>query len=118
MELRYSEIKEGSKDAYKSAYERRKDSLLNTFHFHLNDHTSHEKFDFTEEISVYISFIIILIENKKDFSFLVKETLPLINKVDKEKIKKELYHEDYKNFEEDFNKASHTITKKYSDKLE
>ena len=111
MELKYSEIKEGSKDAYISSYERRKDSLWNTFYSHLNDHISHDECNFTEELSVYISFIIILIENKKDFSFLVKKVLPLINDTDKEKIKKELDNEDYYEFEKDFDKVSRTIEK-------
>ena len=108
MDLTYIEIKESSEDTYINSYERRGETLTDTFYSHLDDHISHEECDFTEELSVYISFASILIENKKDISFIVKEMLPLIKKADTNKIKEELNIADYKTFENDL-----TLVKKY-----
>ena len=111
MELKYSEIKESSQDAYNDSDEEQGYDLYNTFYFHLNDFTCHEKCNFTEKLSVYISFTVILLENNEDYSFLKEELTVLLKEANKEKIKKELDNEDYYEFEKDFDKVSRTIEK-------
>ncbi|WP_321388943.1 hypothetical protein [uncultured Enterococcus sp.] len=79
MELRYEEIKESANDAYERLYINAEYPLEDTFYAFLGDFELNENYDKTEETSLYVSFVTLLIEKKQNFDFLRNELVDLIS---------------------------------------
>ncbi|MGX7420746.1 hypothetical protein ACWOFR_18395 [Carnobacterium gallinarum] len=79
MELRYEEIKESAIDTYERLYINAKYPIEDTFYAFLGDFELNENYDKTEETSLYVSFVTLLIDKKQNFDFLRSELVSLMS---------------------------------------
>lgn len=79
MELRYEEIKESAIDTYGRLHINAEYPIEDTFYALLGDFELNENYDKTEETSLYVSFVTLLIEKKQNFDFLRSELVSLMS---------------------------------------
>ena len=105
MHFKYMEIKDSALDDYNELRRGEKKPLYNIFYAFLEDisNSIHKTHNQTEKISIYISFISILILKKEKYAFLEKELDEIINSINKEEIKNEIGEEEFREFENDLN---------------
>lgn len=105
MNFKYTEIKESALDDYNELRKDKKEPLYNIFYAFLEDvsNSIHKNHNSTEKISIYISFVSILIFKKENFDFLNDELEEIIKLINREKIKNEIGEEEFREFENDLN---------------
>ena len=105
MHFKYTEIKESALDDYNELRKGEKEPLYNIFYAFLEDvsHSIHKTHNLTEKISIYVSFVSILVLEKENFDFLKDELGEVIKSINKEKIKNEIGEEEFREFEKDLN---------------
>lgn len=90
MNIEYIDIKDGAFEFYEDIYKKAKYPLKGTFFAYLNEFSIHDTYDSSEEICIYITFALMLIEKDEDFIFLIEPLKEKLEKITDEQLQKEI----------------------------
>ncbi len=100
MELTYVEIKEDMKDSFQSLYQNANYPARDAFYATLNDYQIYNSSTQTEECCIYVSFALILLQNKENIDFMKKRLSELMKKSNFYLYQKEM-KEEFRDLEND-----------------
>ena len=105
MHFKHTEIKDSVWDDYNELRKGENEPLYNIYYAFFEDisNSIHKTHNLTEKISIYVSFVSILILQKENYDFLEKELDEVIKSINKKEIKDEIGEEEFRKFEKDLN---------------